>query len=188
VLVASLYDAHGVHGLLRPQLFALERPTSNWIHRTLRCSIYWTFLGCRLHNGAWQRHCLRTLGVFLRQPHRDLVQGTTGCVRRHGGWGLTIHSSRTRFASRLNSGVRPAESIFLVHKFLKTISKYFVPILLLSIASLTLRQDPSEPILRSIPIIPGQYQNEIAAGFAVLGLLLGLIVFIYEKRKRLGPR
>ena len=74
-----------------------------------------------------------------------------------------------------------------MHKSLALLWKYYIPLLLLVVALLVLAQDPDQPILKSIPIVPGPYQYGIAAGFAVLALLLALIIRGYEKRNSSGP-
>ncbi len=70
---------------------------------------------------------------------------------------------------------------------LSVLWKYYLPILMLVIALLTLSGAPDEPILKSVPIVPGVYQHEIAAAFAVFGLLLAAIIFRHEKRKAARP-
>jgi len=71
-------------------------------------------------------------------------------------------------------------------KLLATLRTYFIPLLLLGVALLTLSSDPKTPILKSVPIIPGPYQHEIATVFAVAGLLLALLIRRHKKRKA-GP-
>ena len=67
-----------------------------------------------------------------------------------------------------------------------TLRTYLGPIVLLVIAERTLNGDPERSIGKSFPITPGDYQNEIAAAFAVAGLLLALIIRRYERRKPNG--
>ncbi len=71
-------------------------------------------------------------------------------------------------------------------KFLATLRTYLGPILLLVIAERALNGDPQRSIGKSVPITPGDYQNEIAAAFAAAGLLLALIIRRYERRKSSG--
>jgi hypothetical protein len=66
---------------------------------------------------------------------------------------------------------------------MKFIWKYYIPLLVIALGILTMSGDPNQPILKSVPIVPGQHQVEIATAFIVFGLLLGVIVFIYEKKK-----
>jgi hypothetical protein len=67
-----------------------------------------------------------------------------------------------------------------------TLRTYLGPIVLLVIAERALNGDPERSIGKSFPITPGDYQNEIAAAFAVAGLLLALIIRRYERRKPNG--
>ena len=54
---------------------------------------------------------------------------------------------------------------------------------MLSAALRTLVQDPDLPISANIPVVPGDHRYAIAAAFAGLGLVLALIIRIYEKRR-----
>ncbi len=67
-----------------------------------------------------------------------------------------------------------------------TLRTYLGPIVLLVIAESALNGDPEQSIGKGVPITPGEYQNEIAAAFAVAGLLLALIIRRYERRKSNG--
>ena len=60
--------------------------------------------------------------------------------------------------------------------------KYFIPLLVLAIAVLTAVGDPDERILKSIPIIPGPYRLEYAAGFAALAGILTYIIYRHDRR------
>ena len=71
-------------------------------------------------------------------------------------------------------------------KLFATLRTYLGPIVLLVIAERALNGDPERSLGKSFPITPGEYQNEIAAAFAVAGLLLALIIRRYERRKSNG--
>lgn len=60
---------------------------------------------------------------------------------------------------------------------------YFIPLLVLSIAVLTITGDPTKPILKSIPIVPGEHRYEIAAAFGIIAAILAFIVHRHEMRK-----
>lgn len=66
---------------------------------------------------------------------------------------------------------------------MKFIWKYYIPLLVVAIGVLTMSGDPNQPILKSVPIVPGKHQVEIALAFIAAGLLLGVAVFIHEKKK-----
>lgn len=61
--------------------------------------------------------------------------------------------------------------------------KYFIPLVFFLIGVNALLGDPNKRILASVPIIPGEHQVEIALTFFAVGILLGLIVYRYEKNK-----
>jgi hypothetical protein len=71
-------------------------------------------------------------------------------------------------------------------KLAAIIWEYFIPLLFLLIALDTLLGDPDQRILKSIPIVPGQYQRELAALFAVVAVVLGLIVYRHKKNQDHG--
>ncbi|WP_166213029.1 hypothetical protein [Cognatiluteimonas telluris] len=73
-------------------------------------------------------------------------------------------------------------------KLVATARMYFIPLLVLGIAILTITGDPNERILKSVPIIPGEYRYEIAAGFAAIAALLAFIIYHYQKRRPPGPK
>ena len=68
-------------------------------------------------------------------------------------------------------------------KHFKLLVKYLPPSYMFLLAYVTLVSDPTEPLLATVPIVPGRYQHEIAALFVALGLALAASVFIYERRK-----
>jgi hypothetical protein len=73
-------------------------------------------------------------------------------------------------------------------RLMATAWKYFIPLLVLGISVLTLIGDPNKPILKSLPIVPGQYQHEIAAALAVAAALLAFLVYRHEKHRPSSSR
>jgi hypothetical protein len=71
----------------------------------------------------------------------------------------------------------------VMDKVWATARTYFIPLLVLSIAVLTLAGDPNKPILKGVPIVPGDHRYEIAAGFAAIAAVLAFMVYRHEKRK-----
>lgn len=69
---------------------------------------------------------------------------------------------------------------------MKLLWKYFIPILLFVTGITTLTQSPDEPVSRGIPIIPGNHQTEIAMAFMACGVIVGICVYLYEKKKKDG--
>ncbi len=66
---------------------------------------------------------------------------------------------------------------------LSALRRYFIPLLMLVVACMTLAQDPDRPISKSIPIVPGEHRYAVAAAFAVLGLVLAFIIRVSERRR-----
>jgi hypothetical protein len=59
---------------------------------------------------------------------------------------------------------------------LKLVWKYYIPVLVFLLGLLTWIGDPNKPMLKSIPIIPGEHQTEISVSLMILALILGLII------------
>jgi hypothetical protein len=64
----------------------------------------------------------------------------------------------------------------------KTLCKYSVPLLFGGLSVHTLIADPSRPLLKSIPVAPGQYQIELAALFAVIAAAFMLFIRAQDRR------
>ena len=60
--------------------------------------------------------------------------------------------------------------------------EYFVPLMFLVLAIDTLAGDPNRPILKSVPIAPGDYQYHWAAGFALISGFLAFAVFRHKRK------
>ena len=65
---------------------------------------------------------------------------------------------------------------------MKVISKYAIPLTFFLLAHLTLISNPNQPLFTKLPITPGAYQNEVAALFFGIGLLLTVIIYKSKNR------
>jgi hypothetical protein len=119
----------------------------------------------------------RIMGGFAVAAAIALLLSTLGIVANAGLAILPLWG----FAILLRSRLAKARACMV--KLFATLRTYLAPIFLLYIAWRALNDDPEKSLSRGIPITPGEYQNEVAAAFAVAGLLLALIVRRYERRK-----
>lgn len=66
---------------------------------------------------------------------------------------------------------------------MKLIWKYMVPLTFALLGVDTLAGDPSERILKSVPIIPGENQHLIASIFFVIAAFLAYAVYKHDQKK-----
>ena len=60
--------------------------------------------------------------------------------------------------------------------------EYWVPLMFLLLSVDTLLGDPNRPILKSVPIVPGEYQYHWAAGFALASAFTALAVYRHKSQ------
>lgn len=119
----------------------------------------------------------RIMGGFAVAAAIALLLSTLGVVANAGLAILPLWG----FAILLRSRLATPRACMV--KLFATLRMYLAPMFLLYIAWRALNGDPEKSLRRGIPITPGEYQNEVAAAFAVAGLLLALIIRRHERRK-----
>lgn len=66
---------------------------------------------------------------------------------------------------------------------MRSILKYFVPIMIILGGVSVLSSDPNKPYSSTIPIVFGQQQTLVGSVLIIIGLLAGASVFSYTRKK-----